>query len=63
MITKKVTKLINAISQATKIYFFEFKVIIYDPTHPRKNITISITGVPEIIEKTKKALIDKIQNE
>jgi len=30
--------------------------MIFDPTHPRKNITLSITGVPDIIKNSIKYL-------
>lgn len=38
------------------------KIMIYDPTHPRKNITLSITGISTVIEKTKESIIIKLNN-
>lgn len=38
------------------------KIMIYDPTHPRKNITLSITGVSSVIEKTKECIVNKLNN-
>ena len=37
--------------------------MIFEPTHPRKNITISITGVSEIISQTKLCLMKKLDND
>ena len=38
------------------------KIMIYDPTHPRKNITLSITGIGTVIDKTREAIIEKLHN-
>ena len=38
------------------------KLMMYDPTHPRKNITLSITGVATVIEKTKVSIQEKINS-
>ncbi len=44
-----------------KLYFF-IQVLIFEPTHPRKNITLSITGVSDVIFKTKNYLIKKLDS-
>lgn len=38
------------------------KIMIYDPTHPRKNITLSITGISSVIDETRESIINKLQN-
>jgi hypothetical protein len=37
--------------------------MIFEPTHPRKNITLSITGVSETIQKTKETISKKMDQE
>lgn len=37
--------------------------MIFEPTHPRKNITLSITGVSETIIETKKQITKKMDLE
>jgi hypothetical protein len=39
------------------------KIMIYDPTHPRKNLTLSITGNAEVIERTKQRLIQRLNSD
>lgn len=38
------------------------KLMIYDPTHPRKNITLSISANQYLIERTRNSTINKIKN-
>lgn len=35
------------------------KIMIYDPTQPRKNITISLTGTKETLGQAKEVLVNK----
>ncbi len=35
------------------------KIMIYDPTQPRKNITISLTGTKETLCQAKEVLVSK----
>ena len=37
--------------------------MIFEPTHPRKNITLSITGVSDTILKTKESIAKKMEGE
>lgn len=53
--------------QGSKVYIYIFifnfiQVLIFEPTHPRKNITLSITGVSDVIFKTKNYLIKKLDS-